>query len=164
MENQSRLEQMSTLDSESFFSYTREFTDIYFKPKTFERHNNGKFYRILGVKIAQKIVMGVVGRALRKKDEGKEADNYFIGNLNQDSLLRYEKGTRFNELFHVPFAALGFSQFAITLSQKQYALAVVGLIPGIVNLYLIMLQRYNRSRVYNLMDKIDAKNSITLLN
>lgn len=102
----------------------------YFKPKGFE---NSKIYEYLGVRIAKKIVT-----KLGKKGKG---DNYFIdSNRDVDSLINYEKLTRFNEKVHL------FSSACLAFNELWPI--------NVANFYLIMIQRYNRARITNTLKYI----------
>ncbi len=141
-------------DTKSTF---RKITDLYFAPKSFEK--DGRVYEFLGVKYAQRIVMATAGKLRRKKDEGCPS-NYFIGkNPHLESLMIFERGTRFNETTHAPVVLLETCCLAATLSQENMNYTSVGVITGalILNFYLTILQRYNRARVYNVIEKMKNK-------
>jgi len=57
---------------------------------------------------------------------------------------------RFNELIHAPATAYFEYKLAEDLGNNNYSEAVFLLIHG----YCTMLQRYNRARVYNTLDKL----------
>ena len=115
-------------------------TDLYFKTKSFEQ--GGKIYEKIGVKFIQKIVMGVAVILGIEENPGA----YFIGKKrNEEALRKFELGTRVSEAQHIPFSLL----FAILLMSDPL-LWGTGLI---INMYLIILQRYNRSRVTRILNK-----------
>lgn len=121
-------------------------TDIYFKPKSFER--SCRVYRWLGVPYFKKILMGTIGK-LRKKGE---PNTYRIGkDRSIDSLLDFETATRLNETAHAiiaPFCAyFSYLDFA-TDPEKGIAFAI----GAVLNFYIVMLQRYNRARIYNTLE------------
>jgi hypothetical protein len=111
------------------------YSHYYFRPKPFE---NSKLYEFLGVRLAKKAVTYIF------KNKGR-ANNYYIGKeRNLEALIKYEKEARFNEKVHL-FSA---------------ACCIIGnLWPiNIANIYLIMIQRYNRARIVNtLKDACNAK-------
>jgi len=114
--------------------------DLYFKTKSFEQ--GGKIYEKIGVKFIQKIVMGVAVILGIEENPGA----YFIGKKrNEEALRKFELGTRVSEAQHIPFSLL----FAILLMSDPL-LWGTGLI---INMYLIILQRYNRSRVTRILNK-----------
>jgi hypothetical protein len=98
----------------------------YFRPKKFE---NSRIYEYFGVRIAKKIAASFA----KKSTNGS---NYYLdSHRTLDSLINYEKSTRFNESVHL------FSAACLSLS---------GLYPlNIADFYLIMIQRYNRARIVN---------------
>lgn len=137
-------------------SMLRKITDVYFKPKSFEK--SGKLYRALGVKYVQKAVMGTVGKVFRTMGVGEIAGQYFIGKTrNLRSLKTYDKGTRFNETIHAPQILWNATELAQAISEDNYGSAVFwgGLL--LINAPCTMLQRYNRARVEKAIERIESR-------
>jgi hypothetical protein len=134
--------------------------DFYFLPKRFERR--GLVYKILGVEIFRLVILATVGNfvlALRKR---QALYSYFVTNsLSIKSVRRTEAWSRFNEVVHL---ALIFITFFIgrTIYLKGYKAGAVLLGAVVVlNIYLVMLQRYNRVRLVKMMGLLErrAKNT-----
>jgi len=132
--------------------------DSYFSPKPFERKNNGGFYEKLGVKHFQKAIMSTIGQYFRKDGIDKKPSQYFIGEKrNFESLRKFEKGTRFNELIHAPQSVYTGYMLSKELADENYVLATIYGTLFLINSYSIILQRYNRARVYNVIEYKEKK-------
>lgn len=122
--------------------------DYYFRPKFFER--DGRLYEKIGVRLFRKIAPwgDYMNKLLRKKSPGyKNIDG-------KQSAKNWEKFTRITEGGHIAIysAELGFTIYA--LLEINYAVgAIFGGITTVTNVYTIMLQRYNRARIYNILGK-----------
>lgn len=141
------------LDSETDKSFIEKSTDWYFAPKSFER--SGKLYEALGVRPFKKLVMGTFGKLHKILGADKTGSNYFIGqDRSKRGLKKFEAETRFNEFVHAPFTAYCGYKLAEDLGNNNYSGAIVDGIGLLINGYCTMLQRYNRARVYNTLDKL----------
>lgn len=110
----------------------------YFKTNEIEKNN--KIYRILGVPIFKRVVMKLVM-------SGK-VSNYNLMEYSIKGLKEYEYQTRNNEFKHLLFCILMLIITIGLLYIGDYVKAVVSLILNIVvNIYPILLQRYNRIRI-----------------
>lgn len=123
-------------------------TDWYFRPKSFERE--GSLYEILGVRYIKKICE-LIGKIHGKNPRHK--NNYRIWSKTKKGLKEFDYQTRFNEATHLFFMSCSgicaFDQFTTDDFVRG------GLNAGltILNAYCIMLQRYNRGRLYNVIDR-----------
>jgi hypothetical protein len=130
--------------------------DFYFLPKRFER--NGIVYKILGVEIFRKVTLATVGTfvlALRKKEA---LYTYFVTNpLSIKSIRRTEAWSRFNEIVHL---ALIFITFfigrAIYLKGYKSGAMLLGFCV-LLNIYLVMLQRYNRVKLVKMLELLELR-------
>jgi hypothetical protein len=130
--------------------------DFYFLPKRCER--NGLVYKILGVEIFRQIILTTVGAfvlALRKKEA---LYTYFVTNpLSIKSIQRTEAWSRFNEVVHI---ALTFVTFfigrAIYLKGYKSGAVLLGLVV-LLNIYLVMLKRYNRVKLVRMMELLERR-------
>ena len=139
-------------------SFWRKVTDPYFTPKSIERWRNGKIYEALGVKYVQKLVMGTVGKLLRKLGADEDAGNYFIGKIpNLEALRTFEAGTRLNELIHAPQIAWNSYELAKDLGDGNHGGAIFRGAFLLLNTSLTMLQRYNRARTYNVIKRLEER-------
>jgi len=154
--NFSTLEEKVSLAIVEDRSVLRKVTDIYFKPKFFEK--SGKLYETLGVKYVQKAIMGTAGRVLRAIGIDKISGNYFIGKKRDlESLKSYENGTRINELIHTPLTIILANNTINSLAEENYGNAAVTGVIGLVNAGCTMLQRYNRARVDKVIERSKRK-------
>jgi Glycosyl-4,4'-diaponeurosporenoate acyltransferase len=120
--------------------------DVWFRPKGFESE---RLYERLGALLIKRYVPtggDLVMQRLRRHHPGRR---WVTSSLQ--SLCRYERRTRLNESIHLigfmDFTALAASKFAsgsLTASGLTVAL-VLNLILG---LWPVVLQRYNRLRLY----------------
>lgn len=128
-------------------SENRKLFDFYFKIRPFEA--DGKLYEKLWVTYTQVIVMGTLGRAFILIWWNKEASGYFIGkSINESSLREYSFYNKANETLHM-----------LLITSCVYSMAtdcflnISTQLALIINLHLVMLQRYNRARVENVLNK-----------
>jgi len=150
----------------------KRITDGYFKPKSFEKWRNGRIYEYLGVKYAKKGVFAfgklmdkITGQDKINKERGIESiykrqikDLRDIGRLEKTENL-----TRITEAIHL-FLAISSATFgAIYLSYGRNGSASLNGALVAFNLYLLSLQRYNRQRINNLIDKKNKSHSSTQL-
>jgi len=141
------------LDSETDKSFIEKSTDWYFAPKSFER--SGKLYEALGVRQFKKLIMGTVGRLFKKMGMDETTGTYFIGKeRNKKTIKQYELMARINETIHAPFTAYFGYKLAEDLGNNNYSGAIGDGIALLINGYCTMVQRYNRARVYNTLDKL----------
>lgn len=131
-------------------------TDIYFKPKSFERSSN--VYEWLGVKYFKKALMGTIGRIFRSgKKHADFNSNYFIWpDRSNKSLIRFERKTRFNELWHVPWIPFCTYCAVDSFAQGKKGEGIFYVVTMLINTYAAMLQRYNRARIYNTIEGIEG--------
>jgi len=154
MEELSGLErELESVDLDSR-SLGQKAKDLYFKPKGVEKWKNGRIYELLGVKKFKKLCE-YIGHKVGK--DNTYENNYFIWDRSPEGLKSFEKKTRFNEAVHlIPTAfctltAIGMYATGETDSGIfQTALAVL-------NSYPVILQRYNRTRIENVLDRMESK-------
>jgi hypothetical protein len=136
-------------------SFIGKAAEWYFKPKSFEK--SGKIYEILGVKSFKKLPI-CLAKLVYKKNVTKHRNTYFIGkDKSPAALKKYEIEARINEMFHTPSAIVASYVFMRELSQGDYCFAIASFGVLAFNTYCSMLQRYNRARIYNILEKKEAK-------
>ncbi len=127
--------------------------DAYFEPKFWERWNNGLVYKCLGVHAFKKVVPtgGTYMNRIKGYHPISGTDDL------EESLKRYEPRTKVIEKMHLFFGVIfaGFNVYGITngLPLIDYPLAA----NLIINVYPLMLQRYNRALIYNKLDELEKK-------
>jgi len=131
--------------------------DFYFLPKRFERR--GLVYKILGVEIFRLVILATVGNfvlALRKR---QALYSYFVTNsLSIKSVRRTEAWSRFNEVVHLALILItALIGRAIYLKGYKAGAVLLGLVV-LLNIYLIMLQRYNRVKLMSMLELLGRRN------
>ena len=123
--------------------------DFYFKPKCFERRS--KLYEKLGIRHFKKFMFGgdYMNGFLRKLDPSHR----MIGELGL-SPTSYEGYTRLYETGHLLASFYGGSIIMENFREENNERAIAGILVNLAtNIYPIMLQRYNRARIYRLLER-----------
>ncbi len=123
-------------------------TELYFRPKAWE--GEGAIYKMLGVLVFKKIATKVFPKSHAKT---ARPNNYYLWQKTVAGLRAYEKRTRYSETIHlvgiiVPIIGL------IIGNQELPVQLILWFLSGL-NIYPILLQRYNRIRLYRVL-KIDT--------
>ena len=135
----------------TFREYAHKTLEAYFEPKEFER--SSKVYESLGVTYFAKLWKLTVGR-MSPVHKGK-----FI--YGKKSLANYEQATRIYEQVHLTGNAMMLWGIALDIHSNQPISAGVWFgVNTLVNIYPILLQRYNRTRVYRVLEKINQRTAI----
>ena len=123
----------------------------YFRPRPFEK----KIYEAIGIKKSKKVISWIGKTFLDKweKKERKEKNNYFLWDYSLQGLKEFEKRTRFNEIVHSPLLSLLIFFIIIYYSRYGYYHSLCFVLPFLINIYLNLLQRYNRVRIYDCIKK-----------
>jgi len=128
--------------------------EFYFSPKSFERWKNGRIYEIVGVGEYKKFLPtggDYVARWIGFKPISDASST-------ENGLRFYERFTRICESIHT--IALPIYTIPIILSfycgDLKSATGIL-LLNLAINGYPIMVQRYNRTRIYNALDKIESR-------
>ena len=149
-----------TEEKEGFFQRVADSVkggiDSYFKPKSFERWEDGKIYKWLGVKHFKKIL-----------PTGGDYVAKWIGwrpiagaSSKEEGLRDYEKWTRVYESIHSVLFPLYTTSMIQDLADGDLESAGWMLLKNLaINVYPIMVQRYNRARIYNALDRIESKDA-----
>ncbi|MEW6687347.1 MAG: hypothetical protein AB1393_14275 [Candidatus Edwardsbacteria bacterium] len=138
-----------------FRRVVKNVTDAWFDPKSFEK--NPELYEKLGVRTFKKW-MPITGDVVHRVFWKRLGLGDFVQPNSIQSLKNYETFTRVYEGIHLTFLGLGCAQLAsqVHAGQIDAALLTAGL-NTLVNVYPIMVQRYNRSRLYNTIQKMESK-------
>jgi hypothetical protein len=134
-------------------SIFKKMTDWYFEPTDLEKQ--GKVYELIGMKKFKKGLLKLTSKLGRVKD-GTKGSNYYMDDISLESIKRFEKKTRFNETVHVitdmPAIYFAIDQFA----KGEYAVGLILSLIALPSLYLAGLQRYNRARIYDIVDRLET--------
>lgn len=114
--------------------------DLYFTPRFWER--SGKLYELLGIRFFKKY-LPTTGDLMQRKVWRRKT----LGDGRTKTLKSYERTTRMCEVTHLIFF---FAYFSLFLVPGNTTLDVVSNL--LVNVYPIMLQRYNRARLYRVFE------------
>lgn len=143
--------------------FVDKITDFYFRPKSFER--SGKLYEMLGVRYFKKLCAETFRKLVKKVDDSDKIgvpNNYLLWDFSEKGLRAFDNQTRKNEAIHaIPTVAFTIPTVS-SISQGSYGMAVlyVGLTFAL-GIYPILTQRYNRARICNTIDKMEARDSHT---
>jgi len=142
--------------SEPQKSLLQRVSDLYFEPKFFEK--KGKIYELVGMKKFKRGLLALTSKLGRRRENETEGSNYYVGSdLSVDSLKKFEAKTRFDEALHVVCASPAV-YFAIDgFANGNYVSGLINTAIALPQLYVIGLQRYNRARVYDLVDRIENR-------
>jgi hypothetical protein len=123
--------------------------DFWFRPKTFESE---RLYRRMGVSVLKRYVPtggDLVMERLRRRYPRAQ-----LVTASLPSLRTHERRTRISEAVHVVgvavFGTLAIVKFA-TSSMRPFIFVVALLLMLIVGLWPVILQRYNRLRLYRII-------------
>ncbi len=120
-------------------------TERYFRPKPFEL--DGRLYTWLGVALFKRLLMGAV-----RVDPAKPTANaYVLGGRSLDDVRRFERKSRRSELVHL--GGLVMALIFLTFAAVVGGLFVAGAIVFVANFHCFLLQRYNRVRMYRVLDR-----------
>lgn len=135
---------------------SKKIADAWFDPKSFESQET---YEKIGVRIFKKFMPSsgdYVYRYVWKKFGAPD----WVKPGNIDSLKNMQFFTRVYETIHVSFLALGAGVMASQLSAGNInAAAFTAALNTLVNVYPIMVQRYNRLRLYRNINKMEERNA-----
>lgn len=122
--------------------------DLYFKPKSFER--SGKIYEAFGVRRFKKFMFSgeYMNAFLRKSNPNHKLIS------DENSAKSWEMFTRANESVHLAgLTWFGYNMLNELADSDLDKAAVYLAVNVAVNIYPIMLQRYNRARIYKVLDR-----------
>jgi hypothetical protein len=142
-----------------FRRVVKKITDAWFDPKSFEQ--NPELYKKLGVKTFKKWMPGTGDIAHIVFWERLDAGNFITPN-SIESLRRYETFTRVCEVIHLTALTLGVTKLIINLQAGNIDSAIFATtINTLFNVYPILVQRYNRSRLYKAITRMESRNKAT---
>lgn len=135
-----------------------ELLDVYYKPKNWEK--SGKIYEAVGVRRVKRYFPTIepLIKLVRKKT-GSNVRGFSLERATLIDAKKYEKYTRLYEAIHmvgviafVP-SVLGIINNLIQSENidLDFNSSINGL--SLVNCYAVMIQRYNRARIYRLLSR-----------
>ena len=128
--------------------------DVWFRPKRFESE---RFYKRLGALVIKRYVPTGGDLVMRRLRRNHPERNWVTSGLQ--SLRRYEQKTRLNESIHF-VSFLGFTSLAVSKFASG-SFSNLGLILALAlnlsfGLWPVLLQRYNRVRLYRAIDRLSG--------
>jgi glycosyl-4,4'-diaponeurosporenoate acyltransferase len=124
---------------------------LYFRPKAFELYKGQPIYEWLGIKTFKKY-LPTTGDIARKKRKIKQIK--LSGADKIEELYRYERQTRTYEWRHwIGFVLFIGLTFLLDRKLTVYDWILLPLLNGYINVYPILLQRYNRIRILKVLEK-----------
>lgn len=145
-------ESLEETDNRGFLN---RMTDWYFRPKSFER--SGKLYETLGIKRVKK-VCDLIGKLVGENPT--IPNNYRLWDKTKEGLKKFDYKTRMTEALHTFFGASSATLGAGEVMDGDVGGSIfMGVVLG-VNVYASMLQRYNRARLHNVIDRMEEKDKI----
>ncbi len=131
-------------------------SEAYFAPKPWE--GDGRIYRWVGIRTFKRwIPSGDILIRFTRRNTGEGIPFYSLSEPNLKEAKKYDRSTRVFETIH----AAGLAMFAAGLAGHSGSSLGIDL-PGetyinaalmSANLYAVMLQRYNRARIYSLVKR-----------
>ncbi len=120
-------------------------SERYFRPKAAEL--DGRLYAWLGVVRFKRLLMSLV-----RVEPGRGTTNgYVLGGRSLDDVRTFERRSRRSEVIHG--LGLAVSVVFLVLGAVVRGLLVAGVVVFAVNFHCFLLQRYNRVRVYRVLNR-----------
>lgn len=134
----------------------KKVVNYYFKPKSFERKGDGLLYKALGVQ-GFLYILPTFGKLVCKLTGFHPIRN---AKTKEKGLRDYESATRIYETTHFMMFWLYLALTTIPFMSGNLRGVLGWSIANIlINIYPIMVQRYNRARIYNALEKIEKEKS-----
>lgn len=143
----------------------KDILNVYYKPKEIEKKGKGRIYRGLGVHLFKKIVPtggDYIHRLLHWKMPPYSLEHSIKNSSDRISGLKsYAIATCAYETLHLAFMASSVPGLVESIQEGDIGktLHTIGWNVA-VNIYPIMLQRYNRARIHNVLDNVQEKTPV----
>jgi hypothetical protein len=153
-------------EESNFINWVRlRIPESYWEPKLFERRNSASFYEKVGIRFFKRY-LPTIGDLVRKLSSVHK--NSLGGGASDEAgdkiLLATELWTRKNETAHL-LGGLGMAALVFLPGATTSSVLLVQLGNLLVNVYPILLQRYNRARLYNALDRrLELREGHNLIN
>lgn len=110
-----------------------------------------KFFKILGVPLLKRFIMATVGKFLLAVKKEK-SNSYFVRNpFCRKSLRLTLRWSYFNEIVHLFIMILCIQNAVSFWGRNYYAGVFYMVVIALFNLWLVMIQQYNRRRITRLI-------------
>lgn len=117
-----------------------------------------KFYRKIGVLQWKKFVLWLMSKFIRDP-EMRKGGNYYLRRISLSAVKDFKKALWFNGTIHAIgtlFGILAIRDCVITNNIISAGM-VINIIAFFINLYCVMLQRYNWLRIKKVLNKVALK-------
>ena len=117
-----------------------------------------KVYEALGVKGFRKFVVWLKGK-VNKITKTNSNDNYFLKGYKADDVEFLKKQFIKNFAIHLFGVAIGVMVMAVTATDSEFNTVrfLLGLFVAVINIYPVMLQRYNIIRIDGILKRKKQK-------
>ena len=138
-----------------FGGLVKKATDFWFDPKSFESE---EMYEKLGIRTFKKYIP--TGEVTSKLVWKLTHQNAFIGGSSEKDLRNFERFTRIYETIHLYFLPIAAASIGISLSRGDLgSAAFTAGMSTLVNVYPVLLQRYNRLRLYKAIEHAQTRDA-----
>jgi len=149
MDNQnSDLETECNSDSVGFLE---SMTDWYFRPHDFE---SSELYESLGI-LPIKKVTDWIGKGFGERVNFR--NHYRLWDETIQGLKEFDYKTRISEALHLVGVGISLSYGVHAVIKEDLAWSIIDGLFLVANTYLVMLQRYNRGRLYDVIERMEQK-------
>jgi hypothetical protein len=138
-----------------FLSVQGKLGERYFRPKRFE---SPALYQAIGGEVIRKIVLEYTQRTKltpERRARGEKAD--FLAERSGKAILEFEYGTRVGEKLHLLALAFNIPILILAWLSNQIWFAAYVSFMVLLDGYLVLLQRYHRTRVWNAVVRLREK-------
>ncbi|MBM7661875.1 hypothetical protein JOC85_002682 [Bacillus mesophilus] len=121
-------------------------------------------FRLCGVWFFKRLIIFLVNnlyRLIYRKELPKRPNNYILWSLSADGLRGFEKYTRKNEGVHVFLQFILVFMLSLNIYDQNEIKIIYYVLIIIINTQAILLQRYNRNRIYKILTKKFGKINLT---
>lgn len=117
-----------------------------------------RFYEMIGIRQWKKLVLWFMSKLIPNRNKNI-ATNYYLGGFNLKAILKYKKWLWVNALLHVIVSLHpALTIIANVLSNNVVSFSMLfAIIFVVLNLYCIMLQRYNWLRIKRVLETAARK-------
>lgn len=126
----------------------------YFKPRAWEQ----KVHRALGAVYAKRLV--IAPWAMIRAKKCFDWNNYFIWDTSIKGLKSMEGATRINESIHLVGTLLNIPAVFFNIAVGHTLIASLCVAGTVAQSYLVLIQRYNRARLYSVVEEKEKREKV----
>lgn len=110
-----------------------------------------KIYEMLGIRQWKKFLLWIMLKIVRNPNNFRHMSNYYLESYNINAVRNFKKMLWVNGLIHTLGIILGI------LSMIKNGVSITMIIFLLINIYCLMLQRYNWIRIKKVLSRIARK-------